>query len=180
MTADRTFRSCLLCSVCAPLPIHLFQEPEEFLRAMPPLARAKHLAGGDVQRRKQRSDAVADVIMGLALGQSWPQRQQGAGAVQSLHLALLIHAEYHLDASRPYLVHLFLGQELGIDGVCLVNNGGNFIRRLGHVEEMAERVKAGEAWGAEDWSKHRDFIRRVQACGVEAVLRVLSWSSRMV
>jgi hypothetical protein len=37
--------------------------------------------------------------------------------------------------------------KLGIDGVCLVNNGGNYARRLGHVQEMAERVTTGEAWG---------------------------------
>ncbi len=37
--------------------------------------------------------------------------------------------------------------KLGIDGVCPVNNGGNFVRRLGHVEEMAERVKLREVWG---------------------------------
>src|SRR5208337_1137160 len=36
--------------------------------------------------------------------------------------------------------------QLGIDGVCVVNNffSGNFCRRLGHVQEMAERVKTGE------------------------------------
>lgn len=36
---------------------------------------------------------------------------------------------------------------LGIDGVCMVNAGGSFFRRAGHVEEMAERVKTKERWG---------------------------------
>jgi hypothetical protein len=36
---------------------------------------------------------------------------------------------------------------LGIDGVCLVNGGGNFARRLGHVNEFADRVRTGETWG---------------------------------
>jgi hypothetical protein len=40
---------------------------------------------------------------------------------------------------------------LGADGVCLVNNmwGWRSTGRLGHVEEMAERVKSGEVWGQE-------------------------------
>jgi hypothetical protein len=39
---------------------------------------------------------------------------------------------------------------LGVDGVCLHNVNGNFVRRLGHLDEMAERVKAGTRWGQQD------------------------------
>jgi hypothetical protein len=38
---------------------------------------------------------------------------------------------------------------LGVDGVVLVNGGGNFARRLGHVEEMTQRTKSREIWGQE-------------------------------
>lgn len=38
---------------------------------------------------------------------------------------------------------------LGVDGVVLVNGGGNFARRLGHVEEMAQRARVGQLWGHE-------------------------------
>jgi len=30
-----------------------------------------------------------------------------------------------------------------------VNAGGNFVRRLGHIDEMASRVKSGQVWGQE-------------------------------
>jgi hypothetical protein len=36
---------------------------------------------------------------------------------------------------------------MGVDGACIVNGGGNFLRRLGHMKEMAERVKTGKVWG---------------------------------
>ncbi len=38
---------------------------------------------------------------------------------------------------------------LGVDGVMPVNAGGNFVRRLGHIDEMAARVKSGQVWGQE-------------------------------
>lgn len=38
---------------------------------------------------------------------------------------------------------------LGVDGVCVHNINGNFVRRLGHVEEMARRVETGARWGQE-------------------------------
>jgi hypothetical protein len=38
---------------------------------------------------------------------------------------------------------------LGVDGVCLHNASGSFIRRLGHVEEMAERIQNNQVWGQE-------------------------------
>ena len=36
---------------------------------------------------------------------------------------------------------------LGVDGVVLVNAGGKFARRLGHVKEMGERAGTGQIWG---------------------------------
>lgn len=36
---------------------------------------------------------------------------------------------------------------MGVDGACIVNAEGNFLRRLGHVHEMAERVRTGHTWG---------------------------------
>jgi hypothetical protein len=38
---------------------------------------------------------------------------------------------------------------LGVDGVVLVNGGGNFARRLGHLEEIAQRARSGQLWGQE-------------------------------
>jgi|GEM_PF-6102790 len=36
-----------------------------------------------------------------------------------------------------------------MDGVCLVNLFGRYMRRLGRPDEMAERAAAGRVWGQE-------------------------------
>jgi hypothetical protein len=37
--------------------------------------------------------------------------------------------------------------QLGVDGVCIVNAGMRELGRLGHIDEMAERVQTGEIFG---------------------------------
>jgi len=51
-----------------------------------------------------------------------------------------------LDPSE-YEKAFFTRYRMGVDGTCMVNSSGNFIRRLGHIEEMAERVRTGKVWG---------------------------------
>ena len=53
------------------------------------------LAGGDLQRGEQAGGAVADVVVGLLLGNAWAQRQNRLGPVQGLDLAFLIDADHH-------------------------------------------------------------------------------------
>ena len=48
------------------------------------------LAGGDLQRGEQAGGAVADVVVGLLLGNALAQRQDRLGPVQGLDLALLV------------------------------------------------------------------------------------------
>jgi hypothetical protein len=60
---------------------------------VPLIALADHLTGGHVQGRKQRCGAVADVVMGPSLGLPGLHGQERLGAVQGLHLALLIDAQ---------------------------------------------------------------------------------------
>ena len=48
------------------------------------------LPGGDLERSEQAGGAVADVVVGLLLGNALAQRQDRLRSVQSLDLALLI------------------------------------------------------------------------------------------
>lgn len=40
---------------------------------------------------------------------------------------------------------------MGVDDACIVNvnYGAAFIRRLGHIQEMAKRLRTGNRWGEE-------------------------------
>ena len=51
------------------------------------------LAGGDFERGEQAGGAVADVIVGLLLGDALAQRQNRLGAIQRLDLRLLVDAD---------------------------------------------------------------------------------------
>jgi hypothetical protein len=53
----------------------LFEEAQELLVAMPGVAGVGDLAGGDLQRGEQRGDAVAEVVIGLALRDARSHRQ---------------------------------------------------------------------------------------------------------
>jgi hypothetical protein len=61
-------------------PGDVFEERQEFLVAVTRFADPGDLAGGNVQRGEQRGGAVADVVVGVALGD--PDLHM-AGAVRS-------------------------------------------------------------------------------------------------
>ncbi len=71
------------------------QKLQELLMPMATMAVAERLAGGHIQRGEQRSDAMPFVVMGLAGRHAWRQGQNRLRAVQSLYLALFIHAQHH-------------------------------------------------------------------------------------
>ena len=81
-------------------PGDLLEEREELLVAVPGLARADHVAGGDRQRGEQRGGAVPFVVVGAPLGQPGLHRQHRRGPVQRLDLAFLIHADHHRVVRR--------------------------------------------------------------------------------
>ncbi len=58
------------------------------------IALSQHLAGQHVQGREQGGSAVPLVIVSDTLDVTEAQRQQRLGALQRLHLALLIHAQH--------------------------------------------------------------------------------------
>lgn len=53
-----------------------------------------HLTGGDLQRSEQGRGAVADIVVGAALGTARAQRQDRLRAVQRLDLGLQVHAQH--------------------------------------------------------------------------------------
>jgi hypothetical protein len=69
------------------------QKGEKFLMPMPQLALGEHSAVGDIERGKQRSRAVANVVVGDTLDVSQAHGQQRLGACKSLNLAFLIRAQ---------------------------------------------------------------------------------------
>ena len=54
------------------------------------MALADDVPCGDIQRGKQRGRPMPDVVMGLPRRDAQPHWQQGARALQCLHLTLLI------------------------------------------------------------------------------------------
>ena len=78
----------------------LLEELEELLVPVLRIARVGDLPGGDVERGEQRRGAVADVVVGLPLGDAGPHRQDGLAALQRLALGLLIDADDHRRVTR--------------------------------------------------------------------------------
>ena len=58
------------------------------------------LAGGDLQRGEQAGRAVADVIMGLLLGNALAQRQNRLGPIQRLDLGFFVDTDHHRTRRR--------------------------------------------------------------------------------
>src|SRR5215471_18859243 len=68
--------------------VYQLHEFQEFLMAMATVALADYLAGGDIERGKQRRRTVALVVAGPLFGQSRPQWQDRLSPVHCLHLRL--------------------------------------------------------------------------------------------
>src|ERR1019366_7622752 len=65
--------------------VHQSQEVDPLLMPMPLLAQADHFSIQSVESRKQRSRAVALVVVGHGAGPTALQRQAGLRAVESLN-----------------------------------------------------------------------------------------------
>lgn len=83
------------------------------------------LASGDdravehVERGKQRSGAVPIVVVGHALDVAQPHRQHRLGALQCLHLALLVHAQHQrlvrrIEIEPDDVAHLLDEERVGL------------------------------------------------------------------
>jgi hypothetical protein len=76
------------------------QEAPELLGAMPGSHVRDHLAGAEVEGGVEVGGAVADVVVGAALGHTRHQRQDRRRAVKGLDLGLLIDAQHHRSIRR--------------------------------------------------------------------------------
>jgi hypothetical protein len=74
--------------------IDVVEELAELDRAVPGEATADYGPRPDVERREQAGGAVASIVVGTPLRPPRPQRQQRLGAVQRLHLGLLVHGQH--------------------------------------------------------------------------------------
>src|SRR5262245_55355720 len=75
--------------------IDAFQKSQEFLMAVTLVASAQNSSGGRVVGGKQRKRPVTHIIMGLTLGQTRTQWQDGLTALPGLGLALLIDTKHN-------------------------------------------------------------------------------------
>ena len=85
---------------------------------MSPLAFPNHLTRGHVQGREKRSGPVADVIVGLLLGETGPQGKHRPSVVQRLDLALLVHAQHYgvlgrVQIQTHNIAHLLYEERIG-------------------------------------------------------------------
>src|SRR5271165_7457303 len=82
---------------------------------VPGLAFGEDGSGGYIKRGKQRGGPMANVIMGDPLHVTEPHGQHRLGTVQSLNLALLIHAKHQRVVRRievkPCDIAYFLHKE---------------------------------------------------------------------
>ncbi|PII39811.1 hypothetical protein T190_00720 [Sinorhizobium meliloti CCBAU 01290] len=80
--------------------IDLLEEIQEFGGTVPLVAFADDKAGGDIQSGKQRGCAVSDIGMRAPFRHARHHRQHWLLAVESLDLALLVHAENQRPIGR--------------------------------------------------------------------------------
>src|SRR5215469_2907917 len=77
------------------LVVDAAQEPQKLLVAVTLIAVTDDFAGENIERRKQSRRSVSLVVMGHGAAAPFLQRQSGLGALQSLNLALFVHAKHN-------------------------------------------------------------------------------------
>src|SRR5580704_628576 len=95
------------------LRFQMVEESNEFPAAVAFLTSADDFAVEDIESGEQSCRAMAFVIVRLTLRQARSQREDRRGAIQSLNLALLVHAQYQRAFGRVQVQahnvpHLFL------------------------------------------------------------------------
>ena len=71
----------------------MFEEAQEFLVAMARLALRNNPVLQHIERREQGGGPVAIIVVGYSFHITQPDRQHRLGALQSLHLALLVDTQ---------------------------------------------------------------------------------------
>ena len=128
-------------------------EPGVMLYALPAAmtrqALTNHFAGQNVKGGKQRGGAVPLLAVSLPLGQTGSQRLKRSGTVQSLDLALLIHAEHRSAIRRiqiqAYHVAHFLSKCRSLESL-------NFSTRCG--QKSVVRSSSSRRWQLQSSTTH--------------------------
>src|ERR1700752_4212657 len=102
----------LAVAVIGELGVYGLHKGQEFLMAMTLVASAQNSPGGRIVSGKQRKSPVAHVIMGLTLGQTRTQWQNGLAALQGLSLTLLVDTKHdgfigRIEIEPHNIAHLF-------------------------------------------------------------------------
>src|SRR5271156_3289746 len=109
------------------LPVDGPQEAQELVMAVALHALSDHRTGGDIERGKQGSGAMALVIMRHGAGSTLFHRQPRLGAVERLDLALLVNAEHQGVVRRV---------EVEADDILHLLNKLLIVRQLEAAREM--------------------------------------------
>ena len=94
------------------------QKTQELLMPMSQLALSEDLAVGDVERRKQRGRAVANVVVCDAFEVTESHRHHGLRAPKGLNLALLINTQHQriarwIQIQTNHITHLLDEERIG-------------------------------------------------------------------
>ena len=119
--------------------VDLSQEALKLSRAVSVVAFSKDGSGGHIQSGEERCGPVSFVLVSVAFWVARPERQEGLCPIESLNLALFVHAEHHCAIG---------GIEVQPDNVA------NLVDQLGIFRESealsAVRLKAEGAPNATD------------------------------
>src|SRR5215472_16599314 len=80
--------------------VEVIEKSEKFLVAMAWFAHRNDFAIEHVERRKQSSSAVPKIVVGYSFDITQAHRQHRLGALQRLHLALLVYAQHQRLVGR--------------------------------------------------------------------------------
>jgi hypothetical protein len=108
----------LAFSLIGELVVYTFQKGQEFLVAVALVASAQNSPSGCIVSGKQRKSPVTHIIVGLTLGQTRTQWQNGLAALQGLSLALLIDTKHNrflgrIEIESHNIAHLLHKHRIG-------------------------------------------------------------------
>ena len=147
--------------------VDVAEEGEELLVAVSLAAPGDHLAGGDVEGGEQGGGAVADVVVGDALDVSEPHGQHRLGAVERLHLALLVDAQHQGVVRRVEVQADDVAHLVDEEGVAGELEGFAAVRL--QSEGAPDTVDSGGAWPTARAMERR--LQWVASVGVSSKVR---------
>ena len=99
--------------------VDTFQKGQEFLVTVALVTSAQDASGGRVVSGKQRKSAMTHIIVGLTLGQTRTQGQNGLAALQGLNLTLFIDTKHDGFIGRIQIESQYRAPSPQTSGRCL-------------------------------------------------------------